>query len=139
MHCKLASGNSNTPQSADSGNAIVRVIITDQQAASASSVDTNALPSTNGENVSSNPAYHDSTSVVSQTINSGVCTNVIVTSEEYRSQKQNSGFLALTISLIAMLNLGKGLRICYGILIVRQALGARSIWTSILQIHVNPM
>jgi len=44
---KLASGNSSTPQSADSGNAIVRVITTDQQAASASSVDANILPSTN--------------------------------------------------------------------------------------------
>jgi len=81
IQCKLASGNFNTPQSADSGNAIVRVITTDQQAASASSLDTNALPSTNGENVSSNSACHDSTSVVSRTINSRVCTNVNVTSE----------------------------------------------------------
>jgi hypothetical protein len=69
---KLASGNSNTPQSADSGNAIVRVITTDQQAASASSVDATTLPSTNGVNVSSNTACHDNTSLVSQTTNSGV-------------------------------------------------------------------
>ena len=68
---KLASGNSNTPQSADSGNAIVRVISTDQQTASASSVDTNTLPSTNTVNVSGNSGCHDSTNVVSQTINSG--------------------------------------------------------------------
>ena len=78
---KLASGNSNTPQSADSGNAIVRVITTEQQAASVSSVETNTSPSTNGVNVSSNSACHDSTSVVSQTTNSGVCTSVNVTSE----------------------------------------------------------
>jgi len=78
---KLASGNSNTPQSADSGNTIVRVISPDQQAASANSVDTNTLPSTNGENISSNSVCHDSTSVVSQTINSVVCANVNVTSE----------------------------------------------------------
>ena len=58
---KLASGNSNTPQSADSGSAIVRVIATDQQAASDSSVDTNTLPSTKSINVSSNPSCHDST------------------------------------------------------------------------------
>jgi len=81
MQNKLASGNSNAPQSADSGNTIVRVTTTDQQAASASSVDANTLPSTNGVNVSSNSACHDSTSVVSQTTNSGVCTNVNVTSE----------------------------------------------------------
>ena len=80
MQNKLASGNSNAPQSADSGNTIVRVTTTDQQAASASSVDANTLPSTNGVNVSSNSACHDSTSVVSQTTNSGVCTNVNVTS-----------------------------------------------------------
>jgi hypothetical protein len=67
---KLASGNSNTPHSADSGNVIVRVITTHQQAASASSVDNNTLPSTNGVHVSSNAACHDSTSVVSQTSNS---------------------------------------------------------------------
>jgi predicted RecB family endonuclease len=70
MQSKLASGNSNTPQSADSGNAIVRVTTTDQKAASASIVDTDSLPSTNGVNVSSNSTCHDSTSVVSQTINS---------------------------------------------------------------------
>jgi hypothetical protein len=69
---KLASGNSNIPQSADSGNAIVRVITTDHQEASVSSVDTNTLPRTNGVNVSSNTACHGSTSLVSQTINSGV-------------------------------------------------------------------
>ena len=78
---KLALGNYNTPQSADSGNAIFRVISTDQQAASAGSIDTNTLPSTNGVNVSSNSACHDSTSVVSQTVNSGLCTNVNVISE----------------------------------------------------------
>jgi hypothetical protein len=78
---KLASGISNIPQSADSGNVIVRVITTDRQAASAISVDTNTLPSTNGVNVSSNTACHDGNSVVSQTINSGVCTNLNVTSE----------------------------------------------------------
>ena len=78
---KLASGNSNTPQSADSGNAIVRVITTEQQAASVSSVETNTSPSTNGVNVSSNSACHYSTGVVSQTINSGVCSSVNVTSE----------------------------------------------------------
>ena len=58
---KLASGNSNTPQSADTGDAIVRVITTDQQTASAS---TNTLPSANGVNVSSNSACHDSTRAV---------------------------------------------------------------------------
>jgi hypothetical protein len=73
---KLASGNSNTPQSADSGNAIVRVITTDQQAASASSVDTDTLLTTNAVNVSSNSACHDSSSVASQTTNSRICTNV---------------------------------------------------------------
>jgi hypothetical protein len=78
---KLASGNSNTPQSADIGDAIDRVITTDQQAASASSVYINMLPSANGVNVSSNSACHDSTSVVGQTSNSGVYTNVNVTSE----------------------------------------------------------
>jgi len=45
------------------------------------SVDTNTLARTNGVNVSSTSPFHDSTSVVSQTINSGVCTNVNVTSE----------------------------------------------------------
>ena len=78
---KLASGNSNTPQSADTGDAIVRVVTTDQQSASASSVYTNTLPSANGVNVSSNSVCHDSTSVVGQTSNSGVYTNVNVTSE----------------------------------------------------------
>jgi len=73
---KVASVSSNTPQSADSGNTIVRVISTDQQAASVSGVGANILPSTNGVSVSSNPACHDSTSIVSQTSNSGVCTNV---------------------------------------------------------------
>jgi len=76
MQNNLASRNSNTPQSADSGNAIVRVTTTDQQAASASSVDTNTIPSTNGVNVSSNSSCHDITSVVSQTSTSGICTNV---------------------------------------------------------------
>jgi hypothetical protein len=78
---KLASGNSNTPQSADTGDAIVRVITTDQPAASASSVYTNTLPIANGVNVSSNSAFHDRTNVVGQTRNSGVYTNVNVTSE----------------------------------------------------------
>jgi ElaB/YqjD/DUF883 family membrane-anchored ribosome-binding protein len=78
---KLASGNSNIPQSADTGDAIVRVVTTDQQTASASSVYTNTLPSANGVNVSSNSACHNSTSVVGQTSNSGVYTNVNVTSE----------------------------------------------------------
>jgi len=40
---KLAPGNSNTAQSTDSGNTIVRVNISDQQGASASSVDTHSL------------------------------------------------------------------------------------------------
>jgi hypothetical protein len=70
LQYKLASENSSTPQSADSGNAIVRVITTDQQAASAGSVDTNTLPSTNGVNVSSNSACHESTSVINHTTNS---------------------------------------------------------------------
>jgi len=78
---KLASGNSNTAQSADSGNATVRIISTDQQAASASSIDTNTLPSTNGVNVSSNSAYHGSTCVVSHAINSGGYANVNMTFE----------------------------------------------------------
>jgi len=78
---KLASGNYNAPQSAGSGNTLFRVITTDQHAASASSVDTNTVSSTNGVNVSSNSACHDSTNLVSQTFNSGVCTNVNVTSE----------------------------------------------------------
>jgi len=67
---KLTSGNYNTPQLADSGNVIVRVISTDKQAASTSSVDTNILPSTNCVNIRSNSACHDSISVVSQTVNS---------------------------------------------------------------------
>jgi len=79
---KVASVSSNTPQSADSGNTIFRVISTDQQAASVSGVGANILPSTNGIIVSSNPACHDSTSIVSQASNSGVYTNVNVTSEE---------------------------------------------------------
>jgi len=80
---KIASVSFNTPQSADSGNTIVRVISTDQQAASTSSgLGANIFPSTNGVSVSSNPACHDSTSIVSQTSNSGVYTNVNVTSEE---------------------------------------------------------
>ena len=77
---KVASGNSNTPQSADSVNAIVRVSAPDQQVGSASSVGTDTLPSSNGVNMS-NSACHDSTSLVSQTVNSGICTNVNVTSE----------------------------------------------------------
>jgi len=80
---KIASVSSNTPQSADSGNTVVRVISTDQQAASTSSgVGANIFPSTNGVSVSSNPACHDSTSIVSQASNSGVYTNVNVTYEE---------------------------------------------------------
>jgi len=80
---KIASVSSNTPQSADSGNAIVRVVTTDQQVAPTSSgVGANILPSTNGVSVSSNVACNDSTSIVSQTRNSGVCTNVNVTSEK---------------------------------------------------------
>jgi hypothetical protein len=80
---KVASLSSNTPQSGESGNTIVRVISTDQQVASTSSgVSANILPSTNGVSVSSNPACHDSTSIVSQASNSGVYTNVNVTSEE---------------------------------------------------------
>jgi hypothetical protein len=53
---KLASGISNTLQSANSGNAIVRVITTDRQAGSASSADSNTLPTVDGVNVSSNSA-----------------------------------------------------------------------------------
>jgi prefoldin subunit 5 len=46
---KAASVSSNTPQSADSGKTIVRVISTDQQVASTSSgVGANILPGTNG-------------------------------------------------------------------------------------------
>jgi len=46
---KIVSVSSNTPQSADSGNTIVRVVTTDQQVASTSSVvGANILPSTNG-------------------------------------------------------------------------------------------
>jgi hypothetical protein len=77
---KVTSGSFNTPQSADSGNTTVRVSTTDQQAGSASGVCTKILPSTNG--VSSNLACSDSISVVSQTSNSGVYTNVNVTFEE---------------------------------------------------------
>jgi len=80
---KLASVSSNTPQSADSGNTVVGVISTDQQVASTSSgAVANILPSTSGVSVSSHPACNDSTSIVSQASNSGVCTNVNVTSEE---------------------------------------------------------
>jgi hypothetical protein len=78
---KLAVGNSNTTQSADSGNTIVRVNTVDQQVASGSSIDNNIPSTTNVASLSSNPACHDSTSLVSQTTNSGVCTNVNETSE----------------------------------------------------------
>ena len=91
---KLASGNSTTPQSAGSVNAIVRVSATDQQAGSASSVGTNTLPSTNGVNVSSNSACHDSTSVVSQNVDSGICRNVNVTSDV---QRKSVGLSELTL------------------------------------------
>jgi len=80
MQNKSASGNSNTPQSAESRNAIFTVITTDQQAGSASIVDTNPLPSTNSINVS-NSKCHDSTSVLGQTVKSSICTNVNVTSK----------------------------------------------------------
>ena len=73
---KSASRNSITPQSADSRKVIVRVIARDKQAESAST-----RPSTNRVNASGNSACHDSTSVVSQTVDSGICTNVNVTSE----------------------------------------------------------
>ena len=79
---KVASGSSSTPQSADSGNAIVRVSITDPQAALASGAGANLHLSTNGVSVSSNLACHDSTSVVSRTSNSGVYTTVDMTSEK---------------------------------------------------------
>jgi len=80
---KIASVSSNTPQSGDSGNTIVRVVTTDQQVASTSSgVGANILPSTNGVSVRSNPACNDSTNIVSQASNSGVYTNVNVTSDE---------------------------------------------------------
>jgi hypothetical protein len=79
---EVASGNSSNPQSADSVNATGRVVASEQQAGSASSLGTTTLPSTNGPSVNTNSACHDSTSVVSQTINSGVCTSVNVTSEE---------------------------------------------------------
>ena len=78
---KLAVGNYNTTPSADSGKAIFRVTATDQQAASISSVDNNKPPTTNGVSLSSNPACHDSTSLMSQTTKSGMCTDVNVTSE----------------------------------------------------------
>ena len=78
---KLAVGNSNITQSADSGNAIVRVTTADQEAASVSSVDNNIPPTTQCVNLSINPACHDSTSLVSQTTNSGVCIAVNVASE----------------------------------------------------------
>jgi hypothetical protein len=78
---KLALGNHNTPQSADSGNARDRAVTSEQQAGPARSADTNTLPSVDGVNMSSNSACHDSNSVISQTVNSGVCTNVNVTSE----------------------------------------------------------
>jgi len=58
---KVTLVRSGTPQSADPGNTIVTVSTTDQQATSASSVNDNILPSTNGVSVSSNPACHDST------------------------------------------------------------------------------
>jgi hypothetical protein len=80
---KVASVSPNKPQSATSGNTIVRVVTADQQLASTSSgVGANILPSTNGVSVSSNPACNDSNSIVSQNGNSGVYTNVNVTSEE---------------------------------------------------------
>ena len=78
---KLVAGNSNTPQSADSGNVIVRVTTADQQAVTESGVEANLLPSTNGVNVCSNSACHYSNSVVSQNVNSDICKHVNVTSE----------------------------------------------------------
>jgi hypothetical protein len=57
---KIALVSSSTPQSADSGNTIVRVVTTDQQVASTSSgVGATILPNTNGVSVSSNPACHE--------------------------------------------------------------------------------
>jgi hypothetical protein len=78
---KSGSGNSNATQATESGNAIVETVTTDQQAAPASGTDINTLPSTNGVDVVSDSACHESTSVLSQARNSGSCTNVNVTSE----------------------------------------------------------
>jgi hypothetical protein len=74
---KLAVGNFNTPQTADSGNARDRVITTDQQAGSSSSASNNTLPSVDGVIMTSDSVCHDSSSVSNQTVNS----NVNVTSE----------------------------------------------------------
>jgi hypothetical protein len=78
---KLTWGNYNTPQSADLENASDRAGTTDQQAVSASRADTDTFPNTAGINVSSNSACQDSNSIIRQTVNSGVCTNVNVQSE----------------------------------------------------------
>ena len=78
---KLAVGISNTMQPAVSGNAIVRVNTADQQLATGSNIDNNITPTTNGVSLNSNPACNDSTSVVSQSTNSGMSNNVNVTSD----------------------------------------------------------
>jgi hypothetical protein len=78
---KLAAGNFNTPQSADSGNVIVRATAADQQAGRDSSVEANTLPSINNVNVCSNSACHDGNTVVSQTVNSDIRKHVNVTPE----------------------------------------------------------
>lgn len=81
---KVVSVGSNKPQSADAGDAIVRVVTTDHQVASTSGgVSASVLNNTTSASVSSTPAYQDSHSVVSQHSNSSVSSNVNVTPEEH--------------------------------------------------------
>jgi hypothetical protein len=80
---KVASVSPNKPQSADSGNTILRVVTADQQVASTSSgVGANILPSTTDVSVRNNSACNDGNSIVSHNGNAGVYTNLNVTSEE---------------------------------------------------------
>jgi len=78
---KLAAGNPNANQSADAGNAIVRVSNVGQQAASDSSITNNVQSTSTGVAINNNTANNDNTSVVTQSTNLGVCHSVNVTSD----------------------------------------------------------
>jgi hypothetical protein len=92
---KLAAGNPNNAQSADSGNVIVTVNTADQLTGTDPSVETNTITNTNGINVCSNSACHDSNSVITQTVNSDICKNVNATSDV---QGRRVGLRELTLT-----------------------------------------
>jgi hypothetical protein len=91
---RLSAVNSDTPQSAFSGNNIAKVTTSDQQAGTVSSAVANTLTNVNSENAGSTSACNDSNSVVSQLGKSCSAVNVNAISE---LQDRSVGLNELTL------------------------------------------